>query len=129
MYLMITNNPLVVEKLKSKASIKFDFQEEWTNLEVLEKVRDYIHKGYRLETHPMAGSVKPNQNPYKSVLILDDKCDSEEFMEYIMVIENGIASFKKFLAQRELPKWEERLLEDFRVVDLSLIESAADHLR
>jgi hypothetical protein len=36
---------------------------------VLLTVRDHIHSGARLLTHPQAGSVKPYETPYRSVLV------------------------------------------------------------
>ena len=65
-YLIITNNPLVVE------CIPDDFAVEYHGIsyrEILVKVRDMVYAGHRLYTHPLAGSVKPNETPYKSVVV------------------------------------------------------------
>lgn len=130
MYTIITNNCLVRDKYSSGLSnLKVEYLENGTCLEVLVKVRDFLHKGRRLETHPMSGSVKPNQNPYKTVIISDDKTDAEELKEFVTVIENGIITFQNFLRDRPLPDWSDALREDFKIVDLSLIESAVCRLR
>lgn len=97
-------------------------------MDILTEVRNRIHRGSRLETHPMAGSVKPNQNPYKSVMISDQKSDFGEFQEFITILENCIMICRDFLEQKALPEWPENLKADFRFVDLSLIESAAERL-
>lgn len=38
-------------------------------LDVFAQVLNCIAQGHRLISHPLAGSIKPNQNPFKSVLI------------------------------------------------------------
>ena len=59
--IIITNNKYVYEKYKDTNEIKYD--EDFTYLDVLEYVRNQIHKGHKLLTHPLSGSVKPNRNP------------------------------------------------------------------
>ena len=68
MYIIVTNNEKCRDKYQN-TKMKIDFLENGSYMDVLIKVRDYIHKGYRLETHPMAGSLKPNQIPYKTVIV------------------------------------------------------------
>ena len=97
-------------------------------MDVLVKVRDYIHKGYRIETHPMAGSLKPNQIPFKTVVVAwsDIAVDKQEFYEQALLIENCISTCEKFMKDRTTPDWPESIREDFRDVDLSLLEGAAN---
>lgn len=105
-----------------------EYLEKGTYLEVLFAVRDYIQKGWTLETHPMTGSLKPNQTPYKSILISDRHPDREEFYMQEITIENGILACEKFQAVRKTPDWSERLREDFMAVDLDLISSAVQKI-
>ena len=67
MYRIVTNNRLCRDKYGSQ--VEMDYLENGSYLDVLLKVKDYIQKGWCLETHPMTGSLKPNQTPYKSVMI------------------------------------------------------------
>lgn len=122
MYRMITNNSLCRDRCQGKLSV--EFLEKGGYMDVLLSVRDYIQKGWRLETHPMTGSLKPNQTPYKSILISDAPTDREEFYSQEMTMENSIMMCRKFQEIRKTPDWPEALLEDFRIVDLSLIEGA-----
>ena len=69
--IIVTNNKYVYEKYKDTIEIKYD--EDFTYLDVLEYVRDKIHKGHKLMTHPLSGSVKPNETPYKTIMISKDK--------------------------------------------------------
>ena len=58
MYRIVTNNSLCRDKYQEL--IPVDFLEGKGYMDVLLAVRDYIQKGWRLETHPMTGSLKPN---------------------------------------------------------------------
>lgn len=129
MYTVVTNNPYVKREYEGKdANLKIEFVESENCLKVLETVRNHMHQGMRLETHPMAGSVKPNQNPYKSIIISDDKNDYEEENQRLIVIENAIMVCREFLEKKALPKWDEKLLEDFQYVDNSLITSGIQRI-
>ena len=126
MYIIVTNNEKCRDKYQKR--IKVDFMENGTYIDVLMRVGNYIHKGYRLETHPMAGSLKPNQIPYKTIIISDSEVEKEEFYQFEMVMENSIESCVKFMKDRSTPSWPENILEDFRDVDLSLIEGAVNKI-
>ena len=126
MYLIVTNNQLCLGKYG--AQIKMEYLEEGSYLDVLLKVRDYLHLGWKLETHPMTGSLKPNQTPFKSIMISNNPLDQEEFYSQEITISNGIAACRKFQSIRKTPDWPEHLLEDFRIVDLSLIEGAIQRI-
>ena len=54
MYRIVTNNSLCRDKYQEL--IPVDFLEGKGYMDVLLAVRDYIQKGWRLETHPMTGS-------------------------------------------------------------------------
>ena len=122
MYRIITNNSLCRDKYESEVSVEYLDGKGY--MDVLFKVRDYIQGGWRLETHPMTGSLKPNQTPYKSIVVSDLPLDQEEFFTQEITIENAIAACRKFQSIRKTPDWPEHLREDYRIVDLSLIEGA-----
>lgn len=122
MYRIVTNNSLCRDKYQEL--IPVDFLEGKGYMDVLLAVRDYIQKGWRLETHPMTGSLKPNQTPYKSIMVSDLPLDQEEFYSQEMTIENSILSCRKFLEIKQTPDWSEEIRKDFMIVDLSLIEGA-----
>ena len=122
MYRIVTNNRRCLEK--DQELIPVDFLEGKGYMDVLLAVRDYIQKGWRLETHPMTGSLKPNQTPYKSIMVSDLPREQEEFYSQEMTIENSILSCRKFLEIKQTPNWTEEIRKDFMIVDLSLIEGA-----
>ena len=57
-YIIITNNPLVPQMLDEEHEVDYS---EISYEDVLGKVRDRIHEGHLLLSHPLSGSVKPNE--------------------------------------------------------------------
>jgi hypothetical protein len=84
--------------------------------------RDLIHKGYRLLTHPLSGSIKPNQTPYKSIA-LEKRAEEVDFTS-LQLIEDSISRTRSLLKDRATPDWPESCLEDFMLIDLDLISNA-----
>lgn len=118
--IIVTNNSLVMEKLNDRYEILYV---DGTLMEVLILARDYIHKGHKLLTHPLSGSVKPNETPFKTVLI-SRSCGKTNDMDSLVMIENSIHTVEKFLRDKKAPEWNDRLLEDFRLIDYDLIFNA-----
>lgn len=71
-YVIVTNNPLVVKNLENSREIIY---KDVSYEEILRETRDRIHEGHVLLTHPLSGSVKPNETPYKSILISRQRRD------------------------------------------------------
>lgn len=126
MYLLVTNNRLCFEKYRDR--VRVDYLEDGSYLDVLVRARDYVQKGSRIETHPMAGSIKPNQTPFRSVLLSDRKMDGDEVIENELMIEDAVLMTKEFLSDRPVRKWDESIVNDFRQVDLELISGAIDRV-
>ena len=116
---IITNNDKVFQKYKNAYDVIF--LEKGSYTDVLNETRNKIHIGCKLLTHPMAGSLKPNQTPYKSIII--EKSSDKTQYESVILIENSIEAAFKFLKFKATPKWNEKILDDFKTVDLSLIEN------
>jgi len=88
--------------------------------DVLKSARDYIHTGHTLLTHPLAGSIKPNETPYKSVMLEAEK--KQLNFESVKIIEESIHTCEKFVSTARDDHQE--VLIDFQYVDCSLIENA-----
>ncbi|SET79617.1 hypothetical protein SAMN05660297_03535 [Natronincola peptidivorans] len=116
---IVTNNPKVIESYKELCKIVFI---EGEYMDVLIAVRDYIHKGHELLTHPLSGSIKPNETPYKSALISSDV--GQMNISSTTIIEDSILTAKKFIENKKTPLWTESILEDFSEIDFRLLESA-----
>lgn len=115
--MIITNNDSVYEKYKN--TYKIDFI-DGSFKDVLIKTRDKIHEGYELLTHPLSSSVKPNETPYKSIIISDEKGNLK--YDSVILIENSIIAYDKFAKLNF--KMTDKIIEDFKLVDLTVLESA-----
>ena len=115
---IITNNPLVFESYCTKVRAVFV---QGGYLEVLKQVRNRVHEGYKLITHPLMGSIKPNETPYRSLII--EGGDSLD-LHSLEIIESSIYTCEKFLKDNNTPEWLAKVLEDFQYIDEKLLESA-----
>lgn len=122
--IIITNNPKIYEKYND--SFEIEYLENKSYFDVLIYTRDKIHMGHKLLSHPLSGSVKPNETPYKSILISNKK--GKMNIDSLVLIENSISTYEKFQNISKVPNWNNQVLEDFMVVDLSLIESTLNNI-
>lgn len=122
--ILITNNSYVYEKYKDNMEIIY--KEDYNYTEILEFVRDKIHEGYQLLTHPLSGSVKPNETPFKTIMISKEKGELDN--RGLSITEESILTARKFMTDKGTPNWTESVLDDFKVIDLSLIENVIDKL-
>lgn len=119
--IIITNNKIVNDKFceKNYKVIYID----GSLLDVFITTRDYVHKGYLLLTHPLSGSIKPNETPYKTIAISTEKGEGVDY-DSLMLIENSIETATKLLVHTQKKQWGEGVLDDFRVIDFDLISNA-----
>lgn len=122
--IIITNNPYVNEKYKDKMEVIY--KDNFNYIQILEFLRDKIHEGHQLLTHPLSGSIKPNETPYKTIMISKEKGSLDG--QGVLIVEESIETAKKFQSDKPTPDWTERVLDDFRVIDLSLMENVIDKL-
>jgi len=118
---VITNNSMVYDLFSKDWDVDYL---DTSYKGVLRETRDYIHKGYKLLTHPLSGSVKPNETPYKTILVSED--GSNLNFQSLSIIEKSIESAEKFYINSN--EINEEVLEDFREIDLSLIENVINKL-
>jgi hypothetical protein len=118
--MVITNNPMSRDNLGQEHKVEFI---EGTTMDVFRKVRDYVHNGHKLLTHPLMSSIKPNETPYRTVVISKNRYNSID-MQSLSYIEEGIHSTEKFLKNYGVPKWTNQILEDFQLIDYDLIHHA-----
>ncbi len=112
---VLTNNPLVSAKLSDFNILFCD------NIhEVYRFTRDHIHQNWRLTTHPLAGSVKPVQNPYRTIIIEKDDVIS---FQSLQIIENSLRKVEQFSVDHIERQYSTDILDDYQMIDLSLIES------
>lgn len=117
--MILTNNNMVYNKYKDTYKINFV---QGTYKDVLVLSRNMIHEGYELLTHPLSSSVKPNETPYKSVIISDKK--GKLNYDSLVIIENSILAYDRFFKDSLDIKYSHKVIEDFKLIDLTVLESA-----
>ena len=117
--LIVTNNPLVAEGLPKDYAVDY---ENITYREILIKVRDLVYGGHRLYTHPLSGSVKPNETMFKSIVVGTDMKAVE--IEHCNLMMNALITCDKF---RPLGiKYSDYHIKDFQLIDYTLLCGALD---
>ena len=115
-YIIITNNPMVDEKFRETHDVVY---KDVSYRELLEEAMEWIMQGHELLTHPLSGSVKPNETPYKSLLLR--KKTGNRDVRSIELIERAIETCDKF--EKRTFKYKPGVYKDFQLVDMTLIES------
>lgn len=120
---LVTNNDRVYKKYKDDMEvILLDSYRD-----VLIKVRDLVYDRHILLTHPQASSLKPNQTPFRSVMVYPK--GSEDNMKDIMLIEKCIETYDQWQEIAATPDHYQKLVEeDFKTIDLSVIENIVPRL-
>ncbi len=118
--LVITNNPLAEAELLREGAHEVEYHAAglW---DLLVLVRGRVHKGHRLLTHPLSGSVKPNETCYKSIAMTASP-EGAVCVDSLLMIEDAIAACDKFAPRdRQITQ---SMLKDFQLVDWTLMASA-----
>ncbi|WP_297813087.1 GrdX family protein [uncultured Finegoldia sp.] len=121
--LLITNNEFFKNAIK-----RTDVEVNYFDIDyigILKKARDLIHQNYRLLTHPLYGSVKPNETVFRTVIL--EKCDEFD-MDSLMMIEDCINTATKFMNISKPKRWTPDILDDFRVVDYDIISQTLERI-
>jgi len=119
---VLTNNPMVHGHLSSQAVCAVDYRDVSLH-ELMCIVRDFVHLGHRLLTHPLSGSVKPNETLYKSIGITDQP-EAGLCLSSLNIIEHSIQTVERF-ANIKKPI-DSNAKADLQLVDFTLILSALD---
>lgn len=121
--ILITNNSKVYDKYKNDIETVFENGYE----AVLIKSRDLLHRGYSLLTHPQASSLKPNQTPYRSILLYNEKLPDN--MKGILLIEKCIECYNQWQEIANTPDgYASQVEDDFKTIDLSVIDNVIERI-
>ena len=116
MDILITNNPLCHDHFASMYKVEFADVSAYI---ILQKVRDFVHLGHEVLTHPRAGGLPPGTSPYKSVL-LSGKQDIKNSFQSLEIVENAVKAYEKAPTD-----FSEKHLKNFAKLDLSLLAPSA----
>lgn len=121
---IVTNNDRVYEKYKDGTTVLL----LGTYREVLLKVRDLVYDGHILLTHPQASSLKPNQTPYRSVIVYPK--GAEDNTDSILLIEKCIEIWQQWQQISPIPtNYHPKTANDFKTIDLSVIENVIPRIQ
>ena len=120
---LVTNNDRVYRKYKDDMEvILLDSYRD-----VLIKVRDLVYDRHILLTHPQASSLKPNQTPFRSVMVYPK--GEEDNTKDIMLIEKCIETYEQWQEIAPTPDhYQKNVEEGFKTIDLSVIENIVPKL-
>ncbi|MGB9780260.1 GrdX family protein [Caldanaerobacter sp.] len=122
-YVIVTNNPLVRDVYPQDCEFI-----EGTIVNVLTRCRDLIHKGYVLMSHPLAGNVKPDCSPFKSVLLKESKGTVD--FNSVVIIEGCLLKVKEIIEKEGINYIEnEKVLNDLAYLDKELIKEVIETFR
>lgn len=116
-YTIVTNNPVIKEEFDNVHFIDGSF------LDVLIKVRDMVHRGYVLVSHPLGASVRMLFSPYRSIIIGEKKDEVNLFS--LEIIEASIINYQKNMEKRN-PDTENA--KDYSLTDRELLLSTLSSL-
>lgn len=117
---IVSNNEMVWNEFPSM-KIQGDLDD------VFRAVRDLVHQGHVVLTHPLSGSVKPHETEFKSI-VLEKRAGPMDYSSLSM-IESAIATSKKFKKpERDWGKDKERVTMDFMTIDASLLKTGLEGL-
>jgi len=111
--LIVTNNPKVAEKYEDVLFIDGNVEE------TMIKVRDMVHQGYELISHPLAASIRMMYSPFRSIIV-GKKREKTDFL-HAEIIEDSIIKYKLHTDHR---KQDLVNSDDYQTVDLMLLEAS-----
>lgn len=118
-YRYLTNNPIMLDDIYEKV--------EYADISILElfyKVEQEVLKGFKLLSHPLTSSIRPDISPYKTVILNTASGNIDE--ESLSIIRKSIDYTYRLVSSHEPPDWDENEKLDFQFVDRSIINYAIE---
>ena len=115
---LITNNSNLLNKVKAGELIN------GSSLDVLINVRSLVHFGSKILTHPLCGNLRPNHQPFRSVII--DEKNGLVDLESLSLIEEAVHVYQscKLIYPNEI---EELTRKDYAYIDFELMRESLIH--
>ena len=118
-YRCITNNPM----MQGYNKLKIEYFPV-SVIELFQEVQRELEKGYRLLSHPLTSSLRPDVSPYKSILLSINSGDCD--LEGIFLMEQALTYARSLPWAGKLPVWSDEAKKDFQFVDRDIIEYAIE---
>ena len=118
MYLIVTNNPMAAKEFAGQGEVRL--YPEDTYREILVRARDLVYIGHRLCNHPLYGSLRPHETPYRTVVLSDrpQTPDGEE----CLIMSEAITRIDTFTPP-DRAKMPNRFLEDYQMIHCCLVRN------
>ena len=97
---------------------------EGSFLDVLIKVRDLVHEGVELVSHPLGASIRMLFSPYRSIVVGEEKEEINDL--YVEIIENSIMNYKKHMDMRKVDKENSY---SYALIDKELLSSTLKNFK
>lgn len=120
--MVITNNPKFRDLQEKSLLVAYH---DVTAQEILMLVRNHIHINHKILTHPLHSSLKPNETPYRTVVISTEPEVKVDFAS-VVLIEKALNTYEKFLKDKKVEIREEWILQDYQTIDYDLIIKAME---
>ena len=120
MFTLITNNKDLLDYVSSGEFIN------GSSLDVLVCVRSLVHLGSKILTHPLCGNLRPNHQPFRSIII--DKTSGLVDLESLTLIEEAVHVYEscKLITPQEL---DEATRSDYAYIDSQLMRESLEQYR
>ena len=121
----ISNNPSILIQVGPERCIYVD----GGVYDVLLCVRDRIHRGSELLTHPLYGNFHPKKHPFRSAIVTDARegivsCDSLAMVESAL----SLCCEKKY-EEVQAKHLDEKIAADFAMLDYELMKESLERYR
>jgi len=121
---VFTNNAYLARRVAGECRFV-----EGSAFDVLVALRDRIHSGARLLTHPLCGNLRPYQQPFRSALLAPPSegeplsvCPSS-----LALVEEALAVYRSCQGRWALPgKIPAAVEEDYACVDAALMQDSLE---
>lgn len=116
--IIITNNPMAAEKYADRGEVIYLADANYR--EVLVAVRDKVYLGHQLINHPLYGSLRPHETPYRTVA-LTAKAAPQPDADMCMIMSDAFTVVDRFV----LPVaavMSEKIRNDYQMIDCDLLK-------
>lgn len=113
---LITNNMKLLESVQERGEFI-----DGSALDVLIHVRNLVHLGSKILTHPLCGNLRPDHQPFRSVII-DEKKGAAD-LDSLSLIEQAVKVYQscKLINRNEI---NEAVLKDYAYIDSELMRES-----
>lgn len=117
-YVCITNNDKVAECVDEARFV------EGNAISVLIMARDMVHQGWKLVASPLYGNFKPNQQPYRTIVLSREKNDIRDTVDVysLQLMETAMKIYGECEIKRMPGDMPGQIDRDYKYVDFALMK-------